>query len=315
MDEINADSNRHFEKDVMLLLVGFMPAVTARKAHNGRKKVIKSFERYFAENGHETGSALIQSRYTIQQEYGMSIKDMAHFELGNSLALLANTVSSAFWVLYYLYSNPSVLGDVRVELAKTMTTSSEENGAMLRTLDMTRIRDCPLLGSVFHESLRHQSFGTSVRAVLEDVLLDDTYLLKKGSIIQMPNRETHFDHSIWGPSVDDFDARRFIKSPIKPHRPGSFRAFGGGAFLCAGRFFAMTEIMSLAAMLAVRYDMTPVSGQWVQPQTDRSNMVPAVSPPKQDIQMDLMAREGCERGSWGFEVHPGPRSKLFKEIG
>lgn len=102
-------------------------------------------------------------------------------------------------------------------------------------------------------------------------------------------------------------SNRIIQYPFEPLEVGRFSVQAGS--------LQRTEIMSLAAMLAVRYDMTPLSGQWVQPETDWSNMVEAVSPPKQDVQMDLMAREGYEGGSWSSELHSGPRSKLFKKPG
>ena len=288
----------------MILLLGFLPSVSATRGNRGRKTVIAAFQHYFANKSHESASNLTASRYKIQEKYGMSVTDMAHFELGNSLALLANTVSSAFWVLYHLFADHTVLADVRAEIAKSLKTTPGTNGPRLHTLDMSIIKDNPLLVSLFQESLRHHSFGTSVRIVSEDVLLDNTYLLKQGSIVQMPNRATQFDRSIWGPNVDEFDARRFIKSnATSSQRPGSFRVFGGGTFLCAGRFFAITEIMSVVAMFAMRYDMTPTkSGKWILPEPELRNMVPAVSGPKKDICVELVPRKEYQRDSWELGI-------------
>ena len=230
-------------------------------------------------------------RSQIQRKYGVTNADMALFETGGGIGILANTIPSAFWVLFYVFTNTSMLADVRAEL-DTLTKVSLEKDTVLRTLDISRLRGSALLVSIFQESLRHRSSGAIVRMVTEDFILDNRYLLKKGSVIQMPTKAVHFDASTWGPTVHDFDHRRFLKTDSRKQHPGPFSAWGGGANVCAGRHFAMTEILSLVAMFAVKYDMIPTSGSWMMPDIDERNMSLAVSPPKQDISVNIVARKG-----------------------
>ncbi|MCJ1317029.1 hypothetical protein MMC15_002350 [Xylographa vitiligo] len=161
----------------------------------------------------------------------------------------------------------------------------------------------PILVSAMQEATRHQSFGAGTRMVMEDILLDDRYLLKKDSFLMMPNNVMHFDASAWGPSVNNFDAERFLKSysSVKIHS-GAFRTFGGGANLCPGRFFAMTEIFSLLVMLALRYEVSPVSGRWITPELGMANMSSIVTPPKSSIAVTISPRKGWETGTWAFVI-------------
>ncbi|KAL9122802.1 MAG: hypothetical protein Q9187_000647 [Circinaria calcarea] len=285
-----------------LLLLGAMPSIFARKGYLGRDKVTAAFERYFELQGYENASPMTKGRHEIMRKHGISVKDMARFEGVQGVTILSNTVPSAFWTLYHVFSRPSVLQSVREE-AYTMLSVREEQGITIRTLNIDNIREIPVFASLIQEALRHQALGAGTRMVMEDVLLDSHYLLKKGSFLMMPNAIFHFDESTWGPTVEQFDAKRFIKSKSsgKVHS-GAFRAFGGGANLCPGRFFAVTEILSMVAMFALRYDLTPASGEWVAPRPDLANMSFIVNPPKDKIAVTVNPRKGWEHGLWAFEL-------------
>ena len=84
--------------------------------------------------------------------------------------------------------------------------------------------------------------------------------------------------------------------------PGAFRGWGGGANLCPGKPFATTEIVALVIMLALRYDIVPVSGQWTDPHQDLVNISLAISPPKAKVLVNLKAKERDGRQSWAFAL-------------
>lgn len=98
----------------------------------------------------------------------------------------------------------------------------------------------------------------------------------------------------------DFDAQRFIKSGSNKIHPGAFRGFGGGVNLCPGKALATTEVVALLAMLAMRYEMKPTSGQWTDPQQDISNMSLAISLPQIKIIVEMLPRQGMRWSSWAF---------------
>ena len=284
-----------------MLLINFLPAVMARKGHKGRAVCYEAFKRYFTKSEHERGSSLVKARVQVCRKYAISIDDIARFELGGLLAILENTMPATFWMLYYVFSSPSILADLRLELRQILSTTEDSTGTVRRTLDVTAMKEkCPLLISVFHETLRHRSCGVSTREVIQETLLNDEYLLKQGSIIQMPSRVIHTDPGVWGPTVGDFDPRRFLKSNRHRAPPAGFRAFGGGTTLCPGRHFASTEVLSVVAMFVLRYDLGPVAGEWRIPAPKDGNIAAAVMFPGADVEVDVRARKGFEEGSWAF---------------
>ncbi|KAL9105199.1 MAG: hypothetical protein Q9187_008767, partial [Circinaria calcarea] len=260
-----------FENDLTLLLVNVMPNLIASKGHKGRDKVFRAFAEFFQNGGVDSSSALIKVRYEANLRYGVPFKDMGRFEIGNAIGILVNTTPGTFWTLIHVFSNPAILEDLRAELSSIMFTTTEGLASSpVHHLDVGQMKaKCQLLTSIFQEVLRVHSFNASVRMVTEDTILNDRYLLKKGSIVQMPSLVIHSDPQVWGPTVKDFDPQRFIKTrrgkgEQKQH-PGAFRAFGGGTTLCPGRHFATTEILSTVAMFVMRFEMEPVEGEWKLP--------------------------------------------------
>lgn len=111
--------------------------------------------------------------------------------------------------------------------------------------------------------------------------------MKKDSYFFVPNHETHFDTH-----ANDFGVQRFIRLDSKKSLSGAFRRFGGGVNHCPGKLFVMTKIMALVAMFALRYDIIPVSIQWLDPQQDTRNMSLAIGPPKKKVIMNVVPRKG-----------------------
>jgi len=284
-------------------------SILARKGLAGRAKAVKAFEDYFQSGGHEQASILMRNRYETGIKNGLSIKDIARFELGGSLAVLVNTAPAAFWMLLYVSSYPDVLSIIREEIGSILTSSTDEKGGKVNSLDIASLKSsCPFLTATFQEVLRLRSMGTSVRQVMQDTVLDGQWLLQKDSWVQMPSRVIHKDASIWGTDVDDFNPRRFMKD--ERHRSGNgkrapaaaFRAFGGGTTLCPGRHFASNEILALVSMMVIRYDITPVSGTWSMPETNNTNVAAVVMEPDTDIEVEISPRQGFEDGRWVFSL-------------
>ena len=143
---------------------------------------------------------------------------------------------------------------------------------------------------------------------MEDTILAKQFLLKKGSMIQMPSRVIHSDSSIWGSDVDEFNPRRFMReakektSTAKAAPAAAFRAFGGGITLCSGRHFATNEILAVFVMLIMQYDMVPVNGKFTLPMTKKTNVATVVLEPDVDIEAEVTKREGFEQESWSFSL-------------
>ena len=291
-----ANDYRDFADNSVMLLTGIAPSFLAPKGSCGREKIVLAMEEYFNAQGHKSGSTLIQARFEILKQ-AISLEDIARFECVNGIALLVNTVPAAFWTIYHVFSDAKILQIVR-DHSNMMCRIREEDGVKSRCIDFTMVKDMPILTSILHESLRHRGSGTGPRLIMEDIVLDERYLLQKGSYLILPQRELNFNVSAWGESRQGFDPYRFVK---RIH-PGAFRGWGGGANLCPGKGFATMEIVALVVMLALRYDMQPALGRWTDPHQDLRNISLAISPPKAKVLVTLKAKEEDERGSWIFAL-------------
>ena len=120
--------------------------------------------------------------------------------------------------------------------------------------------------------------------------MDVGILLKRGSMLMIPALVQHIDVLAWGEDSGEFDHLRFAREPElgykRPNRV-AFRAFGGGYVLCTGRYFANIEIMALAALMAVQFDVIPVTGKWVEPTWNNSPLQAGFPVPDQEIDIEL----------------------------
>ena len=292
---------RDFKDGILLLLLDIVPSLTARKAYRGRNLYVTAFEKYFRNRDHENASTVVKARDVFWHQYKLPSKEIARFEIAFCFGILANTVPATFWMLYHVFTRPDILSALQKELHRVLrTTNTHKSGIRQHSLDITKLKtECPLLLAAFRESLRLYASGSSTRMVLKDTLLNDQYLLKAGSIIQMPAAAVHADPAFWGPDTDDFNPNRFL-SKVKQH-PAAFQAWGGGLSLCPGRHFASTEILATAAMFVLRYEMDPVGGVWPLVES-KGNLVSAITDPKRDVEVFVSTRKGFEGDLWAYEI-------------
>ncbi|VUC35731.1 unnamed protein product [Clonostachys rosea] len=279
-----------FEIGIMAHMLNAWPSLLARKSLHAREKLlIPAFEKYFAANSHLEGSLLAQCRYNHNTGHGLRGRDLAATEVGQMVASLTNTLPSAFWLVYRIFSDSVVLNECRAEVEKLVKI---ENGQ--RTVDLAQVRlSCPTLLSTWQETLRYEHIGIAARVVMKDVMLDNTYLLKKGATVMTAAPVQHSDPSLWGSTVGEFDHRRFIPRPgVKRTSPAAFRSFGGGTVLCPGRHFASTEAMVLVALMLLRFDVKPATaiGNWEEPRKNFP-MTSSIPTPKDEVWVDIVPKD------------------------
>ena len=294
-----------YNADMNMLLLDVCPEFIARKGHKARTRIAQGFKAFLDANPVGRSSYLAESRYIIGKKHGMDEMDIARLEVGTLIGILVNTVPTLFYMLCHVFKDPQLLSEIRQEIEHTAIVWGRE-GHGKPVLNVADVRDsCPLLRSTLQETLRRYSEGASARLVCEDTTIDG-YLLKKGSMLQMPNSVVHRDPSVWGDA--SFDARRFLKQGHKPSSlsttaAGSYRPFGGGSTLCPGRHFATSEILGLAATFIWRFDMEPAHSQrWVLPVPKQASAVEAVFPPSHDIDVVVRRRamQATFEGDLGF---------------
>ena len=297
----------NFQSDINMLAVDVYPKLFARKGHRARVRLAGAFARYFSRFRLGHSSAFIEGHYETAAKFGMTPQHMGQIEVGTLIGILVNTIPTLFYMLHSICADETLLRDVRAEVEACITIGSEidlrSTGKRL-SMDSTKIREaCPLLVSVFQEVLRFYSRGATARLVLEDTMLNEQYLLKKDAVIIMPTSVIHSNSSVWGSA--EFNPRRFVKTKDGPRRnapAAAYRPFGGGYAMCPGRHFAAVEILALTAMLVHQYDIKPVSGEWKLPTAVQPSLAVNVFPPKEDVRVWMVPREGLEDVEWVFGV-------------
>lgn len=252
---------------------------------------------YFGSEYYLQGSDFVKTRRKTVH-YEDLIGDIARSETVNGIAILGNSVPTAFWTIFHIYSDWGVLQTVRDQVSQITSLSPD---GRTKFINISKLRDAPIIFSVLQEALRHRATGTGPRLVMEDISVgDEGYLLKRGSLVIIANKALHFDKEEWGDDVAAFRADRFCKKT--PSR--AFRGFGGGVNLCPGRGFAMVEVGALIAMLAMRYDIEPVvAGQgWREPGQKMTNMSLQIAPPGAKVVVDFVPRPGAMDFTWEFSL-------------
>lgn len=305
-----------FEEGMLGLVVDILPQFTTHKAFHARQKVFSGLIDYVKNKSYRKASGLINERVETNLEYGMSEEMAGHSELILMFGILGNAVPSNFWLLANLFSRPALVKDIREEITLALSGhgSSEEQQTCFRVTISARtvnMRTCPLLYSCYRETLREISLLTSARLVLEDTILADTYILKKGSVVQIAGGVLGRDEAVWGDDAKEFKPDRFISGEGRQRSEGTdkgialpmpngvpsaaFRAFGGGTVICPGRHFAQTELMLFAAAVVLAFDITEVEGETLRlPAKDETRIPLSVMKPVYEPIVRIKRRKGWE---------------------
>ncbi|KAF9887730.1 hypothetical protein FE257_009683 [Aspergillus nanangensis] len=293
------------EKNLSVLMTDVLPWLTARKAWQGREHLANAFLQFYQANGHMESSQLAYIRWKVQTDGGASLEDTARLEAVMGLGILSNTVPSSFWLLFDIFSRPELLAEIRTELHQNAVSTTADTGA--HTVDLADIRDkCPLLLASFQETLRLRSNSAQLRVIHEDTIIGGSYLVKKGSILVMPAAVINKNKSAWGSDATSFDPARFMGlGDDKRRKSSAFMSFGVSPNICAGRHFATGEILALAAMLILQFDLHPAGGHWVEPPTNVKAVAASLSPPASQTWVTIAKRHESRGVKWHFQVTPG----------
>ncbi|KAK0713606.1 cytochrome P450 [Lasiosphaeria miniovina] len=245
-DPVVAEAWKTFEAGFFTLAMFPRAPFLFPKLIRAREVVAAALIVYFHRGGHKAASALVRMRFEHHHDmHGFSVEDVARGELGNTVALLANSTT--------------VLADVRGEVSALVSTKTE-GGRQVDVVDLVKVTEaCPILASPFPETLRCRALNPRSRLLLHD----------KGSMLMIPAPQ-----------------RR------RPNRVG-FRAFGRGHVLCPGRHFASTELMALAALMVLQFDVVPVAngGKWATPTLHNSPVQAGFPVIDDDIDVDIRPRD------------------------
>jgi cytochrome P450 len=145
--------------------------------------------------------------------------------------------------------------------------------------------------------------------VYKDIQLSYQYLFKAGGVVNMPSHILNREYSSWGDHSDRFDHARFMAQDAATAkasgRQKGFMSFGVSPNICPGRHFASGEVLALAAMVILRYDILPESGAWNRPKVNANAIAASISPPLKAFKVKVTEREEYMGTTWAFNVTEG----------
>jgi cytochrome P450 len=267
--------------------------------------------------GHEvkdpTVSAICRNRAGVLRRYNWPTIDIAASETMLAAAATLNTVPTMFWILYHLLHRPDLIANLRRELEPYL--KRDDDGVILVDVNVLD-KECPLLLSCYRESMRVENAVVSMRRVMEDTLISDghggSYLLKKGTDVQIAGSALRAMEGIWGPDAKDFNPERFMPETEKGYtieearaRKAAYFPFGGGKHLCPGRMFAYAEVLATTCMLAVGFEFRPLKGnKFATVETSPPKFSTAVLKPADNAAgfgVKVSRRSGWEDVEWRFQ--------------
>ncbi|KAF9729618.1 hypothetical protein PMIN06_003273 [Paraphaeosphaeria minitans] len=304
-----------WENDLIGVMASPLPQVTNRRAYLAREKVAKTMIEYLEKERYTQASAVIQERIRLHIELGISLEDRGRSEFGMLFGALVNGAITVFWVLNYILSRPGLVKELRAEIERG--AFSIDHSTKTASIAYEALRTgCPLLNSVFRESLRFIAPMTSARFVTEDTIVADTYKLRAQSVVQIAGGVMHEDEEVWGSDSREFNPRRFIFTPNGTKtgsenaekqnvHPAAFRGFGGGTVYCPGRHFAQIEILSFVAVLLMGWDFNPPQGKenidW-DPPKDEKRIPIGVMKPLKDVVVAMKRRKEIQDLTWSLKM-------------
>lgn len=257
----------------------------------------------------------IKQRARALKVAGLSPSDSAPAHLSLLWAMNANSPNIVFWLLLHLYTNPTLLADIRTEIApfaKAQRPTPAETGfpfleAARIALDPDNlVNSCPLLRASLSETLRLDLAALSFRTLTADLSITEspedaalagrteplTYLIPQGESILVPHGVLHTDPQHFS-NPTQFDPLRFIQTDPDTGKLRATREtispFGAGVSACKGRVFAEREILTYTAAIISLWDVQPAGGGsvWKIPGHKQSS---AAFLPKKDVRVRLTAR-------------------------
>ncbi|KAB8229431.1 cytochrome P450 [Aspergillus alliaceus] len=239
-----------------------LPPFLAKSATCPRDRLIDVMLQYYSIPAEQRPGCVpfVNEVYDEYKHAGLPDKDIAGIVVTILWGLNSNVHLLSYWMIAHLMNNPTVVGQIREEIAPMMMSidfSFSRNGSSLAECTKDHLlKSCPIFNSTFNETLRFTATGSSLRQAMRDTILDGRRIPKGTSLI-IPQRVQTMNEAVFGPDYKAFDCYRFLRNK-SVLRKADFRGFGGGATMCSGRYVGKHAVLSFLAILFWRYDLEMV---------------------------------------------------------
>ena len=244
----------------LLGLPGWLPRVPSRKARGAIAQLDRTITGIIARrraSGEDKGDLLSMLLLARDQESGEGMSEgQVRDEVATILTAGHETTANALaWTWYLLSGHPEAEARLHEELERTFAGHPPGSGDIAE-LSYTRM--------VIEESMRlyPPAHTMSRRALGDDEICG--HAIPAGSTVIVSPWLLHRHKALWD-DPDDFKPERFSPERSAARPKFAYIPFGGGARVCIGATFAMTEAMLILATVAQRYRLRLEPGHPVEP--------------------------------------------------
>ncbi|KAF4439683.1 putative phenylacetyl-CoA ligase, partial [Fusarium austroafricanum] len=239
----------------------------AYKARNLLQKVVCNWYANDHDIHDPSVSTLVRNRAGALRRHSLTGHEIGKFEVILPNVATLNAVPTFYWLLLYILDRPDLLARIRAEIEDAAIITIH-NGNRRVSFNIAEFDvKLPLLVSCYRETMRLVNQSISMRRILQDTSITTpegtTYLLKKGTDLQLPAGVAHYEQSVWGSDAKLFKPERFLASAKgsaedERKRKAAYIPFGGGRHLCPGRNFAFAEIIGFTSALLLGFEIEAV---------------------------------------------------------
>ncbi|CAI2170100.1 576_t:CDS:2 [Funneliformis geosporum] len=244
---------------VYLPLIRKIPIEINKKFNNASRVIERESSKLMEEkykdyknnklNGHDLLSILINLNKTLPIEEKLTDVELKYQIMTFLFAGHETTSNSTSWALYLLAQHPNIQDLLREELVKAFPDKSKFNPTF-EEINSLEYLNCQFFIIVI--AIR--------RANINDKMLGDIFI-PKNTLIDIPIATLHRLPSIWGPTVDDFDPKRWSNPSLTENVTNyNYMPFGAGIRSCIGNKLALSEFKILLSMFVRNFTFQSIEG-------------------------------------------------------
>ncbi|CAL1395346.1 unnamed protein product [Linum trigynum] len=237
--------------------------------HGFADEIVRERKEKLRKDGNLDGEFDLLSRVMQRNHRGpdeVSDEYLRDFCVSFILAGRDTTSVGLAWFFWLLSRNPEVERIVVGEINRVVGNpgDGEKHHGCLRDEEL---KEMVYLEAALSESLRlYPPVPTEMKEVMEDDMLPDGSMVKKGGRVFYCMFSTARMESLWGKDCLEFKPERWIKEGrVVSENQFKYAVFNAGPRMCLGKKFAYTQMKMVAASVLLRYSVEVVDGQCVVP--------------------------------------------------